>query len=300
MTIIPDDKMQEFEQSLSEADRQLLEAAFDEKTYYAFFGDVHGKPNALLKALSDAEEWRQRNNIPKSKWQKVLLGDLIDRGTDSGRVLEIVRNEIEDGTVAVLGNHDDLLIKTAESGKVVFGPRSVHSGSSLWAANEGEDTCKQIYGEAYYTSPLLMEHDDSYTHLSKRRELIRKSWQYDLLKSLPLVHTTKNIFICHAPQSVKPDGEISENMLLWGNQKDIGNGKGPEQYIVPGNYRAAVHGHVCHPQIFFPQYRYFMHGSVMRLVVLCDNGCSNAYDRLHPVIISEAEYRNEVRLEAIL
>lgn len=63
-------------------------------------GDIHGQADAL-DALLD----RVR---PTSDDRLVLLGDYINGGPDSARVLDRVGELIDDGAVALRGNHDEV------------------------------------------------------------------------------------------------------------------------------------------------------------------------------------------------
>ena len=64
----------------------------------AFFSDIHGNREALDACLAHAE--RQRVD------RKVFLGDLVGYGADPVYVVERVAREMENGAVAILGNHD--------------------------------------------------------------------------------------------------------------------------------------------------------------------------------------------------
>lgn len=76
-------------------------------TAYDIIGDVHGtavKLEGLLRTLGYTEvdgAYRLDGH------QAVFVGDLIDRGDDQVRVLELVRAMVEAGTArVVMGNHE--------------------------------------------------------------------------------------------------------------------------------------------------------------------------------------------------
>ncbi len=77
-------------------------------THYDVIGDIHGqagKLEALLKLLGYARTGRTWR--PPHGTQAVFLGDLIDRGPEQLRVLEIVRAMVDAGDArCVLGNHE--------------------------------------------------------------------------------------------------------------------------------------------------------------------------------------------------
>jgi len=64
---------------------------------HCIIGDVHGMYDALLALLKQ---------IPKSS-EVIFVGDLIDRGKDSKKVVKLVKNNYK----AVLGNHEDAFIR---------------------------------------------------------------------------------------------------------------------------------------------------------------------------------------------
>ena len=75
---------------------------------YVFIGDVHGHAPTLL-ALLDQLGWRQRNGMLSNPGgqQLVFVGDLIDRGPENLRTVEIVRDLVERGLACcVMGNHE--------------------------------------------------------------------------------------------------------------------------------------------------------------------------------------------------
>lgn len=75
---------------------------------YDVIGDIHGhaeKLEALLKHMGYSAEGKGYR--PPAGRQAVFLGDLIDRGPQQVRVLEIVRNMVEAGHArTILGNHE--------------------------------------------------------------------------------------------------------------------------------------------------------------------------------------------------
>lgn len=73
-----------------------------------FVGDVHGQASTLL-ALLETLGWKRQNQRLKGPSEDLLVfvGDLIDRGPDNRRTVEIVRELVEQGSArCVLGNHE--------------------------------------------------------------------------------------------------------------------------------------------------------------------------------------------------
>ena len=70
-------------------------------TDYYVIGDVHGKAGMLEDLL---KTW-------DGKTQLLFLGDLIDRGEDSRRVLEMVKDLVENqGAICISGNHEYMFL----------------------------------------------------------------------------------------------------------------------------------------------------------------------------------------------
>ncbi len=85
------------------------ETRISESTFeHVFIGDVHGHAPTLL-ALLDQLGWKPRNGRLSSPGgqQLVFVGDLIDRGPENLRTVEIVRDLVERGEArCVMGNHE--------------------------------------------------------------------------------------------------------------------------------------------------------------------------------------------------
>lgn len=105
------------------------------KRCYAI-GDVHGCFDQL-KSLFDEIEKDIRSRPPKPTFV-VMLGDIIDRGPDSRRVIEFLRNYSSDlATLKCLsGNHEAALVE---------GVRRNRSMLSKWIAHGGLQ-CAMSYG----------------------------------------------------------------------------------------------------------------------------------------------------------
>ena len=67
-------------------------------------GDVHGQYSKMQKALALADYDPARDRL-------VLLGDYIDRGPESWRVVEAVLGLVAQGAVALYGNHEDMMLR---------------------------------------------------------------------------------------------------------------------------------------------------------------------------------------------
>ena len=71
------------------------------KTRYFVIGDIHGHFDELVELLKSWDEAAE---------QLVFLGDYIDRGPDSSKVVALVKELVETkGAIALKGNHEDML-----------------------------------------------------------------------------------------------------------------------------------------------------------------------------------------------
>lgn len=74
---------------------------------YHIIGDVHGHADKLEGLLLKLG-YEQKNGVYQQEGHKtIFVGDLIDRGTQNGKVIKIVRNMIDAGhAYSVMGNHE--------------------------------------------------------------------------------------------------------------------------------------------------------------------------------------------------
>ncbi len=70
----------------------------------ALLADVHSNLEALQACLADAAQ--------RGVDQVAFLGDLVGYGADPGAVLQIVREHVARGAIAVRGNHDEAAISS--------------------------------------------------------------------------------------------------------------------------------------------------------------------------------------------
>ena len=76
---------------------------------YDIIGDIHGCAAPLEELLADLgyrpNDWTGAHWHPER--QAVFVGDLVDRGTDQLRVLELVKLMVDSGSaLIVMGNHE--------------------------------------------------------------------------------------------------------------------------------------------------------------------------------------------------
>jgi hypothetical protein len=74
---------------------------------YDIIGDVHGHADALEELLLKLGYCWKTSGYRADGRKAVFVGDLIDRGTQNRRVIEVVRNMVDAGdAITVMGNHE--------------------------------------------------------------------------------------------------------------------------------------------------------------------------------------------------
>lgn len=162
---------------------------------YNIIGDIAGNYNTLLALL---------DKMPKTA-TLLSLGDMCDRGPNSKEVLYFIK---ENG-LAVLGNHDHMLLDTCRN-KGVY-------NDGVWFYNGGDKTVQSFFKEEFEKDKLLFNECD-YTDKFPEDILV---W----LESLPLyleLEENKNKlkgFISHAPK--RPDWNLELSCDLAGDGRNM-------------------------------------------------------------------------------
>jgi hypothetical protein len=74
---------------------------------YDIFGDVHGQYLRLTRILEKLGYEYRGGIYRKEEHKAIFLGDVVDRGINSARVLELVKNMVEEGCAEmIMGNHE--------------------------------------------------------------------------------------------------------------------------------------------------------------------------------------------------
>ena len=156
-------------------------------------GDVHGDADTLELLI-------EKLNLD-SLDRIVLLGDLIDRGPKSCKVIEIARTNSQ--IFSVLGNHEDMML--ANFDPVDFESPSIEQRT--WMYNGGRATI-----ESY-----INEFTDSNGNLDRYRLKKRGAQDLAWLDSLPhhiVLDEFRLVHAGYAPHDQEPDMQ-SKDTLLW-------------------------------------------------------------------------------------
>jgi len=141
-------------------------------------GDIHGRAD-LLELLLRKLFTEEKLNLLVDKL--IFLGDYMDRGPDSSRVVELVKNLQEmhmNNVICLYGNHEDLMIKAVDQ---VGDPDDPWGSDYWWRVNGGDQTVQSFGGS------------DCHTNHGISKEII--NW----IRSLPVFHEEPGFFFAHAP-----------------------------------------------------------------------------------------------------
>jgi serine/threonine protein phosphatase 1 len=176
------------------------------KTYV--ITDIHGHYNLLSKALE---------TIPKGS-KIVFLGDYVDRGPDSYKVVERIKQGQETGLpwIALKGNHEDMMVQALTHKREDYIGMFYHNGG--FATMDSYDTIDLDGTESKLNAHL--------------------SW----MESLPLYHEDTHRVYVHAYVDTKKTlGQHSKQELLWERYYKHEEGWHRGKHV--------VHGHTPHKEV---------------------------------------------------
>lgn len=171
-------------------------------------GDVHGHYDALTRLLSRLGD----EGIDFGRDQLVFLGDLVDGGCETRQVIELVM-ELEQRypqTVALLGNHEDLLLNAYDDPGEWL----------LWYTQGGRETLNSYVPERVPrdADPWARWQEHELRHFTQpaMANLIPAehiAW----LRARPLMHETASFIFVHGgvnPRCATP-ADTSRQDMLW-------------------------------------------------------------------------------------
>lgn len=190
------------------------------------FPDIHGNYNL----------WTQIKNYYKEKDILIFLGDAIDRGPDSIKILQEMLND--ERVIFLLGNHEQMLLNYANYG--------IH--------------------QALHIEKEVIQNNGSYLTLldflklttKEQIELIDKLKNKTYMYYIYINKEKKNIFLSHAGLSVNNLYNFEKNDLLWNRdhikQDKNWNNKFKHWYIVHGHSPVQL---INPNKVIIEIYRYF-------------------------------------------
>lgn len=164
-------------------------------------GDIHGRYD-LLRLLLDRVGEHAQALPPADSLHIVFLGDLVDRGPDSAKVVEFLYDltQSTDQAVVLMGNHEEAMLKSIEGDA---------STLKRWLAVGGAETLES------YGLQLPDPRDDGRKYIRYLQSAL-PAQHMRWLRNLPLTAQSGDYFFCHA--GVRPGVPLarqSREDLLW-------------------------------------------------------------------------------------
>jgi len=164
-------------------------------------GDIHGRYD-LLRLLLDRVGEHAAALPPAKSLHIVFLGDLVDRGPDSAKVVEFLYDleQRTDQVIVLMGNHEEAMIKSVDGDANIL---------KRWLSVGGAETVTS------YGLRLPDPRDDGrqYTrYLQASLPAAQMRW----LRNRPLTAQSGDYFFCHA--GIRPGVALSRQTredLLW-------------------------------------------------------------------------------------
>ena len=190
-------------------------------------GDVHGRADLLelMLELIDAHIGGTGGQDPRL----VFVGDYIDHGTDSARVLmrlQELSQDFTDNVVCLMGNHERMLLDTL-SDPALRGPRWLREGGAATLTSYGIDPAPL----AESATPALWAKTSEELAQAIGPEL------QDWLAACPLSWYSGNLWAVHAgADPTRPMTEQTARVQLWGHPEFDSMLRGDDAWV--------AHGHV--------------------------------------------------------
>jgi serine/threonine protein phosphatase 1 len=188
-------------------------------------GDVHGRADLLEILLAKIDEHRRLN--PCAKSITVFLGDYIDRGPASRKVLDLLsRREPNSEIVFLKGNHETFL------------PRFLSDPAALdgWRLCGGLETLV-----SYGLKPSINPDDSEQIQLAKELAKSIPREHLEFLESLDLSFGCGDFLFVHA--GIRPGVPIrkqKEEDLLWIREEFLTYDQPFERFVVHGHTPVSV------------------------------------------------------------
>lgn len=179
-------------------------------------GDIHGE----LGLLTEVVEWIERDSEGHD-YCVVTLGDYVDRGPQSAKVVDLLMQKTKDPRwVALAGNHEDIMLRALGGSD---------RWADVWVKNGGANTASSYMRLA---AERGFEFDRAVTTFPEHIE-----W----MKNLPLMHVIGDKVFVHADvDPAVPLTEQSSEVVLW-SRRDHSLWEKPMSH--EGKSMLIVHGH---------------------------------------------------------
>lgn len=189
-------------------------------------GDIHGRYDLMKHLIEMIEDHAAKQPGAKAA-HIMILGDMIDRGPDSDKVIRSIRRRARKGDVTVLmGNHEEIMLRAMDGEPGVM---------KSWLRFGGVQTLR-----SFGIDPPTDDFDQPEL-TRKLKEAIPESW-VEWLRQLPISARSGDYFFCHA--GLRPGIDLnrqSRKDLLWIRDEFLDN---DDTHGV-----VVVHGHSISPDV---------------------------------------------------
>ena len=230
---------------------------------YFVIGDIHGRYDLLEKLLIEADR-----QYPDA--MRIFLGDMVDRGPDSFKVVECVKKLTESGkAIALLGNHEDMMLDYIRSKIVDRNHVWFINGARRTIDSYGHET--HMYGQTKFFGAAV------------------SSGHWKWLSELPLYYETDEVWFSHAPiprlEHMPRDFRVDRDLLTWTHIEFDEGGTGVYDH---GKIAVCGHQHASRHGIFVPR--------VYDKIVYVDTGCGCWEEApLTGVVIEDGKYAGYIQ-----
>ena len=164
-------------------------------------GDIHGRYDLLRRLLDRIGEHSQALP-PVQSLHVLILGDLVDRGPDSAKVVEFLYDVTRstDQVIVLMGNHEEAMLRSLDGDAGVL---------QRWLAVGGAETLTS------YGLTLPRPQDDLRRYIRYLQSSL-PAQQMRWLRSLPLTAQSGDYYFCHA--GIRPGVPLARQVksdLLW-------------------------------------------------------------------------------------
>ncbi len=162
-------------------------------------GDIHGRYDLFKQALSCVKKALKALPEKPKQVDLVLLGDLIDRGENSGKVLDLVHKGIKGyNIIPLMGNHEQLLLNILDANMETYCTKW-----RLWRGNGGQATLESLP----VNIPAICDLDAE----GHKKVLLKKLGQkrIDFINGFKSHYRSGNILCVHA--GIDPTKSLAEN-----------------------------------------------------------------------------------------
>lgn len=176
-------------------------------------GDIHGKYDMLEKALDYIKS--------QTPGTLIFLGDYVDRGPDSNKVLETIIQGISGWKIIALkGNHEDMMYRATIDRNKDY--------ETVWLTNGGIKTLNSYSKNGSIDRPTMDKH-------------------LNFIQNMPLYYMDNHRFYVHAVVFPGPL-HLQQDSMLWGRFGSANKG----WVELNGKIYHIVHGHTPHekPELF--------------------------------------------------